>query len=84
MKFLNDLSTNLPPIIARSRIDEFLPGVISPKTLANLANKGLGPRFFKSGRHALYRTADLLRWLEDRAEPYSTAEQAWDEDDRAS
>lgn len=77
LKFLAD---KLPTVISRPAIAKFLPDVIAPKTLANLAAKGQGPRFIKCGRIALYKTSDLLAWLEKRSHPISTSEQSWDED----
>ena len=56
-----------------------LPGVITPKTLANLANSGMGPKFLKSGNRCIYLTADVLEWLEKRGKLVSTEEQQWPE-----
>jgi len=74
---LKSATSQLPPFIARNHIDRFLPGVISSKTLANLANRGLGPKFFKNGRLVIYRTADLVEWIAGRSKAVSTADQAW-------
>ncbi|MFE7720531.1 helix-turn-helix domain-containing protein [Nocardia rhizosphaerihabitans] len=35
---------------------------IPPKTLANWASAGKGPRFARIGRHRRYRLEDLIAW----------------------
>ncbi|MFF0531160.1 helix-turn-helix domain-containing protein [Nocardia amikacinitolerans] len=35
---------------------------IPPKTLANWASLGKGPRFARIGRHRRYRLEDLIAW----------------------
>lgn len=37
---------------------------ISPKTLANWASSGEGPRFRLVGRRCLYAVSDFKKWLE--------------------
>ncbi len=69
---------NLPPVFGRNEVQRLFPGVISPKSLANLANKGKGPKFLKNGRLAVYMTADFVDWLKDRAKPVSTSDQKWE------
>ena len=68
----------LPPIFGRSEVERLFPGVISPKTLANMAHKGEGPKFVRNGRLAVYLTADFLDWLKARSKPVSTEDQKWD------
>ena len=61
-----DLAEKLPPIIARSHVEKLLGGVISAKRLANLDSLGEGPKRAKTGRKVVYRTEDLLEWLDAR------------------
>lgn len=72
-------TSNLPVAFGRAEVSKLFPGVISEKTLANLANQGIGPRYFKNGRLCIYRTADFVEWLQARAKTVSTADQTWDE-----
>jgi len=72
-------TTCLPPFFGRNEGKKLFPGVISEKTLANMANQGIGPRYFKNGRLCIYRMVDFLDWLKSRAKTVSTAEQAWPE-----
>jgi len=58
---------DLPPFIGRAEVSKYFPGILTPKTLANLASRGLGPPYFKVGRKVVYRTEDLLEWLSSRA-----------------
>jgi len=64
---VKDILQHLPPLIGRSEVHKFFPGILTPKTLANLASQGLGPPYFKIGRKIVYRTEDLLDWLQSRA-----------------
>jgi len=56
----------LPPFFARQKVAEFFPGVVSPKTLANLASRGEGPPFIKTGRKIIYETQAFIAWLKKR------------------
>lgn len=49
-------------LLERDRVAEML--CVPASTLANWASEGKGPAFFKVGRHARYREADVLAWLE--------------------
>ncbi len=69
---------SLPPTFSRTEVGKLFPGIISPKTLANMANKGEGPRFYKAGRHCIYVTEDFLLWLKSRSKPVSTSEQRFE------
>lgn len=64
--FLKELSTKLPPVISRERIEDYLGGIISSKRLANLDSLGEGPPRFRVGRKVAYRTDLLLEWLSTR------------------
>lgn len=57
---------DLPPFITRKMVTRYFPGLISPGTLANLNSEGKGPRYAKVGKKVVYRTKDLLEWLEER------------------
>ena len=58
---------HLPPIMARQEVPQYLGGVISSKTLANLDTAGMGPPRIRIGRKIIYPTAEFLKWLSDRA-----------------
>lgn len=69
MSDLTRIADKLPPVIARKEVARILGGIIAPKTLANLDSLGEGPKArFKIGRNVAYITADLLAWLEERAQ----------------
>jgi hypothetical protein len=76
---LEPLQEKFPPIFGRNQVGRLFPGIISSKTLANLANRGLGPRYLKSQGRAVYRTEDFLVWLENRSKQVSTNEQTWED-----
>jgi hypothetical protein len=78
----NKIQDQLPKFFGRHEVAKILPGVIAPKTLANLANSGMGPKFLKSGNRCIYLTADVLEWLEKRGKFISTDEQQWPETNR--
>ncbi len=63
---IEQLRANLPIAFARKEIDRLLPGVISPKTLANLSSQGVGPPAFHQGRTVIYNRDDFLNWLSKR------------------
>jgi hypothetical protein len=75
--FTNKVQDQLPRFFGRNEVAKILPGVITPKTLANLANSGMGPKFLKSGNRCIYLTVDVLEWLERRGKLISTEEQQW-------
>jgi len=63
-----ELTKDLPPTIARSKVSEYFGGAISSKTLANLDSLGQGPEgAFKVGRNVVYPTESLLEWLQQRS-----------------
>ncbi len=51
--------------LSRREVAELL--ALPERTLAALAYKGTGPRYYRVGRHARYRPEDVERWLETRA-----------------
>ena len=55
----------LPPFLTRKEAARLLGR--RPKTLANWASTGVGPPFLRFGRRVLYRSEDLLRWLQAQA-----------------
>ena len=65
---LKNLTSNLPPIIARDHVEKLLGGVVSSKTLANLDSLGMGPKRIRVGRKIAYLTEDLLEWLALRSQ----------------
>jgi len=64
-----NLSKTLPPLISRDHVEDYLGGVITAKTLANLDSEGKGPKLMRIGRKVAYMTADLLEWLSQRLKP---------------
>ncbi|MGV0994215.1 MAG: helix-turn-helix transcriptional regulator [Mycobacterium sp.] len=46
--------------LSRNEVAERLG--IPPKTLAEWASKGTGPRYAKFGRHVRYRLSDVVEW----------------------
>jgi predicted DNA-binding transcriptional regulator AlpA len=64
---LSNLQDKLPPMIARDHVEQLLGGVISAKRLANLDSLGEGPKRMRIGKKVVYRTEDLLEWLEQRS-----------------
>ena len=63
---IKQLRDNLPIAFARKEIDRLLPGVISPKTLANLSSQGDGPPAYHQGRTVFYNRDAFLEWLSKR------------------
>lgn len=54
---------NLPPFISRAQIRDYFP-FLNPRTLANKQCAGNGPPFIKNGSRVIYRTRELLAWLD--------------------
>ncbi len=55
--------------VSRTKIQEFTGGTISEKYLANLDSQGKGPAGrVRIGRKIAYPTAEVVRWLEGRAQ----------------
>ncbi|MDA8164762.1 MAG: hypothetical protein M0017_07005 [Desulfobacteraceae bacterium] len=63
---LREILQELPPIIARQRIEDHLGGIISARYLANLDCLGKGPQKVRIGRKVAYLREDLISWLERR------------------
>ena len=53
------------PFVKRADVKEFSCGLISGKTLANLAARGEGPPYFRASRYVVYQTTDLTEWFTD-------------------
>ena len=49
-----------PAMISRQRVGDYFPG-LSPKTLANEASCGRGPKQYKRGRTVFYKFEDLMK-----------------------
>lgn len=65
--FIQYMSERLPPVIGRSQVERFLPGLIKAQTLAQADSAGLGPEVaWRVGRKIAYRTDSLLLWLVGR------------------
>jgi hypothetical protein len=63
-EFVRNLAENLPPVIARKKVNRFLGGVVAPQTLCNADHKGEGPEIaYMVGRSVAYSTIPLLEWI---------------------
>jgi len=63
-EFVQTLAENLPPVIARKKVNRFLGGVVAPQTLCNADHKGEGPEVaYMIGRSVVYSTIPLLEWI---------------------
>ncbi len=60
---IKGLEDSLPAIFSRKLIPQYLGGILSSGTLANLASMGCGPRFVRNGRNAVYEKFSFLDWL---------------------
>lgn len=63
---LIELAKELPPLIARTEVGRLTGGLISPRTMANLDSKRLGPRRLRLGRRVAYTRAAFIEFLADR------------------
>jgi hypothetical protein len=63
---LKERLAELPPVFGRKSLSFLLPGVISPKSLANAAWRGDGPPFYKLGRLVVYERTSFVSWLVER------------------
>lgn len=52
-------------IITPAEVGEELQ--IPEATLAQWRHRGIGPRYFRVGRHVRYRRSEVLAWFEARA-----------------
>ena len=59
-KLIHSYGDEVEVYVARQEVPTFFPGA-SPKTLANLNSKGLGPKPYKNGRISFYKYKELLR-----------------------
>jgi len=56
------------PFFVRSEVKRLTGGLVSPKTLANLAWSNEGPAFRKIRGRAVYDTAEFIVWLRNWAD----------------
>ncbi|HOE79189.1 MAG TPA: hypothetical protein PLX58_04425 [Smithellaceae bacterium] len=70
MSIFQEMADKWPSsIVARTEIKDFTGGAISEKYLANLDSLGKGPaNRFRLGRKVVYRTSDVVDWLQSRSE----------------
>lgn len=62
--FVQCLREGLPPFMAREKVEDYLGGAITGKTLANYESRGKGPEVaYRVGRKIMYETGSLLAWL---------------------
>ena len=57
--------------VRRSELPEHYP--IPVATWARWASRGEGPSFARVGKHALYKIADVERWLEAQKRDFKVA-----------
>ena len=55
-----------PPMIGRTEVENFFPGILHQKSLANLESDGLGIPKYKFGKKVMYFTDDILRFIEGK------------------
>lgn len=65
-KFIEDLD-KYPPRFGRSSVEDLFPGMLTGKTLAELACRGEGPPFTKLRRRVVYERQSFLEWLDEQA-----------------
>ena len=61
-----ELRDILPMIMTRKDVGIYLRNIISPRYLANLDGKGLGPKKTYIGKKVAYRREDFIAWLQSR------------------
>lgn len=54
------------PVLTNQDLSERLQ--IPAQSLAVWRMKGLGPKYFKAGRHVRYRLSDVLAWEQEQME----------------
>lgn len=66
--YIKQLQDSWPsPYVARSQVEKFSGGIISPKTLANADSLGIGPKKFYFGkRKVFYLASELAEWIFSR------------------
>lgn len=62
-RLLKSLLVQYPGGIPRTRVLEATGGLIAPKTLANLANQGNQPEFFRVRGKVVYPVSVFVEWL---------------------
>ena len=66
-QLISELDRILPPIFARSKIDRYLGGIVSPGYMATLDSERKGPDgSIRCGRHICYTKKPFLLWLRNR------------------
>jgi hypothetical protein len=58
-------------IVFRQEIGKFSRGLIGKNYMANLDSQGKGPKRYQLKGKIYYKTADLIKWLEERMEVVS-------------
>lgn len=66
MDFFSSILPQLPYYLTRKDIAKFFGSIISPRYLANLDSKGLGPTHKRLGRKVVYKATDFVAWLASR------------------
>ncbi len=66
---IEKIRKTVPTSFERQEVDKLLAGVISRKTLENLAVKGTGPRYYLLRGRVIYDREEFLTWLSKRMCP---------------
>ena len=53
----------LPDTFTRRSLSKWLHGYLTPGHIANLNSQGLGPKYVRVGRNAVYTKSSFLKWL---------------------
>lgn len=64
---LGNILPQLPYILTRKDIARYFGSLISPRYLANLDSKGVGPNKIKIGNKVGYPREDFVTWLASRS-----------------
>jgi len=51
------------PLVMASKVSSFLGG-LSASTLKDWRVRGTGPKYYKVGKHVMYRISEVSAWLE--------------------
>ena len=63
-EFADILLSEMPPVVARKNVSQFLGGMVDMRTLANADAKGMGPEVaYAVGRNVVYRREALVDWF---------------------
>lgn len=67
-KTIDNLRRELPAVFGRQAVGKLIPGIISEKSLANLAVNDEGPPYKVVRRRVCYERGSFLDWLENQVQ----------------